>query len=500
MDLRDYMRTLVKRWKLIAGFAALGLLGATAASLLATPVYQANTQLFVAVKADPNDTSSALQGTSFTSQRVKSYAAIVNSPRILQPVISQLNLRMSPSALASEVSASVPLDTNLITVSVTNTDPQSAARIADAVGAAFSSYISEIEQVDSQGNSLVKASVVRPAESPGTPVSPRLKLNLALGLIVGLAIGVGLAVLREHLDTSVKDEDDIEAISNDLGRQLNVIGAIGKDPTAAKMPLIVNADPQSKRAEAFRQLRTNLQFVDVDNPPRSIVVTSSVANEGKSTTAANLAITLAQAGLRVALVEADLRRPKLANYMGVERAVGLTDILVGRATATEVMHPFGTLPLKFLPAGRPAPNPSELLGSRAMLTLLRELENSHDIVLLDAPPLLPVTDAAVMSALAGGALLVVRADSTTREQVEEAAEALYTVDARLLGVVLSIVPGRRKSAYDYHYAYPSTDGRARKVTPQSSNGDSTTYKANGRRRGAKGAASTSSRSGRGSRS
>jgi len=463
VELRDYVRTLGKRWKLVTACALLGLAIAGGITVIATPVYQARTQLFVAVKTDPSNISSAFQGTSFTEQRVKSYAAIINNPNVLQPVINEQNLRVSAQKLATEVSASVPLDTNLISVLVRDPDAQKAARIADAVSAEFATYVAQIEQTDSKGDSLVKVSVVRPAEVPTVPISPRVKLNLVLGLLLGLAVGIGAALLRENLDTTVKNEDDLEAIAHDLGRPLNVIGAITKDPGAAKAPLIVNADPQSKRAEAFRQLRTNLQFVDIDNPPRSIVITSSLAVEGKSTTAANLAITLAQAGLRVALVEADLRRPKLATYMGIEGAVGLTDVLVGRAKATDLMQSWGNLPLSFLPSGRPAPNPSELLGSRAMLNLLRELEVSHDIVLLDAPPLLPVTDAAVMSALAGGALLVVRVNSTTRDQVEEAAEALYAVDARLLGVVLSMVPNRgRKNTYGYEYAYPSNERRPKR--------------------------------------
>ena len=415
---------------------------------------------------------------------MKSYAAIIDSPKC-SAGHHRARPRLTPG-LGLDVRGDVPLDTNLINVTVDEHDPAQAAAIADAVSAQFATYIGEIEQADSTGRLARQGQRRPPGRGPRRRRSRRGSSSTSRSACSSASPSASaLAVLRENLDTSVKDEDDIEAISHDIGRPLNVIGAIGKDSAATKTPLIVNADPQSKRAEAFRQLRTNLQFVDVDNPPRSIVITSSLAVEGKSTTAANLAITLAQAGLRVALVEADLRRPKLADYMGVEGAVGLTDVLVGRGKVDDLMQPWGNLPLSFLPSGRPAPNPSELLGSRAMLTLLQELEAQFDIVLLDAPPLLPVTDAAVMSALAGGALLVVRVGSTTRDQVEEAADALHSVDARLLGVVLSMVPEPRPQVrrYDYEYAYPTDDRRRRAPQPARAHRErrATTYQRRPRR-------------------
>ena len=479
MDLRDYVRTLGKRWRIVVLMALLGIAGAVAATLLTTPTYQAKTQLFVSTTTG-SSVSDAVAGSSFAQQRVKSYAEIIDSPRVLNTVVNDLNLDVSATELASRVKATVPLGTTLINVSVEDTNAEQAAKIADAVSAQFARYVGQIETPTADGTSLVKVSVVRPAEVPGTPISPRTKLNLALGLIVGLALGIGLALLRESIDTTMKSEDDLEDVARTTGQPLPILGSIAKDPAAAKRPLIVHSDPQSPRAEAFRQVRTNLQFVDIDNPPRSIVITSSLPEEGKSTTAANLAITLAQAGLRVALVEADLRRPRLATYMGLEGAAGLTDVLVGRAKLQQMLVPWGGLSLSVLPSGRSAPNPSELLGSHAMLSVIRELEQTFDIVLLDAPPLLPVTDAAVMSALAGGAILIVRLGSTTHDQVESGVESLKSVDARLLGVVMTM--GKAKSArstYGYDYSKPEggssspassgrrSSGGARDVVPTS---------------------------------
>ena len=449
MDLRDYFHTISKRWRVVAAATLIGLAAAAAVTLSSPKIYSASSQLFVSVQTTTPDVAAANQGNLFTQQRVTSYAEIVDSPLLLEPVAAQLGLSgEDAAALKDGVSADAPLDTTLINVSVSNRSAEQAARIANAVSTRFATVITELEQGEGADQSLVKVTVVRQAEVPDAPVSPRPKLNLALGLLLGLALGAGLAVLRETVDTSVKSPEDVESVASD-GDAISVIGGIAFDRNSTDNPLIVQDDPHSPRAEAFRQLRTNLQFVDVDNPPRSIVVTSSVPNEGKSTTAANLAITMAQAGVRVALVEADLRRPKVSSYLGLDNAAGLTTALIGRAATTDLLQPWGNQPLKVLPSGPTAPNPSELLGSHQMLTLIRELENDFDLVVIDAPPLLPVTDAAVLAALAGGAIVVVRSGRTSKEQLRRAVENLRAVDARVLGAVLNMV-NVKSGRYDYY--------------------------------------------------
>lgn len=467
MDLRDYFRTIVKRWRIVAACFLVGICLASVATLTATPVYQAEAQLFVSVQTGSDDASAANQGNNFAQQRVTSYAAIVSSPLVLEPVIADLGLTDGAAGLSGRVTASVPLNTNLLNVVVTDTDPARAAQVANAVSSQFARVIADLEKPADTGRSLVKVTVVRQAGVPTAPIEPRAALNLALGGLLGLMLGVGLAVLRETLDTTVKSSDDIARI--DTAEGVSILGGIAHDSDAAKRPLIVQADPHSTRAEAFRQLRTNLQFVDIDNPPRSIVITSSLPGEGKSTTAANLALTLAQAGLRVALVEADLRRPKVSAYLGLENAVGLTSVLIGRARVSDLLQQWGHLPLNVLPSGPTAPNPSELLGSHHMRAVIEELETTHDVVLLDAPPLLPVTDAAVLSALAGGALVVVRVGRTRREQLGRAIDNLRAVDARVLGVVLNMTPSRNR-AYGYEnygsYAPEPTGTNAGDVLPR----------------------------------
>lgn len=452
MDLRDYIRLLRRRWKLIVLCMLLGLGAAAAATVSQPKVYTASFQFFVSAQdgsaASNPGINGAYQGGLFTQQRVKSYAGILQSPRVGQLVAADLRLQRSPASLSKQISATAPLDTTLISLSVTDHDPVLAQRIAQSVGVQFPKLVNQLERPANGGSAPVKVSVIQPAALPGSPTSPRPKLNLALGLLVGLAVGVGGAVLRETLDTSVKSPEQAEEL---VGAPM--LGAIGYDSDATKHPLVVHTSPNSSRSEAFRQMRTNLQFVDIEHELRSIVITSSIPGEGKSTTACNLAISLAQAGVRTVLLEGDLRRPRVAEYMGLEGAVGLTSVLLGRVSLEDALQPWGDGTLQVLASGALPPNPSELLGSAGMEELLRRLEGMADIVLVDAPPLLPVTDAAVLGGMTSGLLMLVRSNRTSREQVKRAAATARAVGATTLGAILNAVPTSGPDAYAYGYGY-----------------------------------------------
>jgi len=447
VDLREYISLLRRRWLLIASVTVLALLAATAATMLTTPRYESRTQLFVSTQGGSNSADLA-QGSSFSQQRVKSYAEIVTSPLVLGPVIDKLGLDTTPAELGRSVTADAPLDTVLIDVAVRDASPVRAERIAAAIGTQFSATIVSLEQPLTGDRAPVRATVVQASTLPTSPVTPRVPLNLALGLLVGLALGVAAAVLRSLLDTSVRSEADVREVTGAA-----VLGAIAYDPDAAKRPLIVQADPHGARAEAFRQLRTNLQFVELTAGSRSIVFTSSVPDEGKSTTTANLALTLAAAGSTVALVEGDLRRPKVADYLGLEGAVGLTDVLIGQAELDDVLQPWGDGTMQVLACGTIPPNPSELLASDAMRVVLAELATRFDHILVDAPPLLPVTDAAILSRLVGGVVVVVGAKRVHRDGLRRALESLASVDARILGTVVNRLPTKGPDAQGYGYGY-----------------------------------------------
>ncbi|KQP57910.1 chromosome partitioning protein [Agreia sp. Leaf283] len=450
MELRDYLRILQKSWILIAILLLLGIAAAAAFSILQTPKYSSSAKVFVSTSGG-STVADLQQGNTFTQQRVKTYADLTTTPIVLLPVIADLQLDLSSGELASMISASAPLDTTLIEITVTSEDPALAAEIATAVSASLTQVVENIETSgdDVQAISPVKLTLVQHAESAQAPVSPNVPLYIALGGVIGLALGVGVAALREALDNRVRNERDVEVITD-----APILGGIVFDPKANERPLIVHDDPRSPRAESFRTLRTNLQFLDVGRTNRAFVVTSSIQSEGKSTSTANLAIALADTGARVLLVDADLRRPKLHEYLGLEGAVGLTDLLIGTAEPEDVIQPWGKNDLFVLPAGKIPPNPSELLGSEALTRLLNEFNRAFDVVLFDSAPLLPVTDAAILARTVGGTIVICAAGKTHKNQLKGALAALNNVDAPVSGIVLTMLPTKGPDAYGYgRYGY-----------------------------------------------
>ena len=233
-----------------------------------------------------------------------------------------------------------------------------------------------------------------------------------------------------------------------------VIGVILRDDTLQEKHAIERGST-SRTAEAYRQLRTNLQFLNVDEPPKVIMISSAVPSEGKTTVAVNLALTLAEAGRSVILVEGDLRRPRVTRYLGMVGGAGLTNILAGSAEVEEVLQPYGDGDLQVIAAGPTPPNPSELLASSQMFKLIDELRGKNDFVLIDAPPLLPVADASGLAVIVDGVVLSVRYGSTRKEQLQQTRATLDRVGARTLGVILNIVPPKAEviSAYGYGYGY-----------------------------------------------
>lgn len=447
MELRDYIRVLRKNWLLIVVITLVGLGAAAGYSLTRTPTYESTSKVFVSAQGT-SSVAELQQGNSFTQARVSTYVSLVTTQTVLVPVIGELGLNVSSEELAAKVDASAALNTLIINITVADPDPVLAAELADAIAESLAQTVEAIEKPASGAESPVRLTQVQQAQVASSPASPNVPVNLALGFLVGLALSIGIAVLREVLDTRIRTERDVRELT-----EAPIIGGIAFDPKAKERPLIVQEDPRSPRAESFRALRTNLQFIEFDGR-KSFVVTSSIQSEGKSTTAANLAIAMADAGLRVMLVDADLRRPKLASYLGLEGGAGLSDVLASRAQLADVVQRWGRQNLYVLLAGTVPPNPSELLGSKAMAQLVGDLESAFDVVLFDMPPLLPVTDAAIVAKSVGGAIVVVGAGRTTRHQLEGALTSLEQVGARVGGLVLTMIPTKGPDAYGYgRYGY-----------------------------------------------
>jgi capsular exopolysaccharide synthesis family protein len=452
MTLNDYLRVLRERWIIILTAVLLGLGSAAGVWLLRPPEYTAALTMYVSAQT-ADTTSTAYQGAQLSEQRVKSYVELVTSPRVSQEVIASLRLAELPDDLVERVTATSSIDSVLIDITVTDRSPEQAARIANAVGQSLTRLVNELERpVSAAALPPVAVRMVQPAAPPIEPSSTSLPVLLALGLVAGLAIGGGTALVRNALDTSIKAPEQLRHVT----RAPN-LGVIAFDPHVPKRPLTVHEDQQAPRAEAFRQLRTNLQFIDVDHPPKVIVVTSSLPYEGKTTTLANLAIALASAGGRILVIEADLRRPRLADLLGLDRAVGLTSVLAGRLGPAQAIQHWAGGGIDVLASGPLPPNPSELLASQQMVRLLGELRTEYDTVLIDTPPLLPVTDAAAVAPATDGVVLVCRFKATSSEQVAEAVEALPSASTVLLGTVLTMVPPTGPRAYARYNAYYRSD-------------------------------------------
>lgn len=452
MELHTYITIARKRWRVISLVALVFLGLAAAGSALATKVYESNAQFFVSTTG-ASDSGALLQGSTFTQQRVKSYAQLLTTPRVLDQVAQSTGV--DPNLLERQVSATTPPDTVLINVAVRDPDPEAARSIAAAITEVFPDTVTELETPSGAEASPVKVTVVQPPSVPTTPVSPQPLRNIALGLLLGVLAGLGAGLLRETLDRSIKSLDDLKTVTNKP-----VLGQISFDADAPKRPLIVEVDPRSPRSEAFRALRTNLTFIDAADHPQTIVITSSLTGEGKSTVTMNLAMTMAQAGVRLCLIEADLRRPKVLEYMGLDGSVGLTDALIGHAEVRDVLQQYGDTGLWVVGAGSIPPNPSELLGSPAMRTVLAELGGHFDQIIIDAPPVLPVTDAVVLSTVADGVIVVAGAGLVERDHLSQSLDAIESVNGKVLGIVLNRIPrsdGDQYSRYSYTYSLPEEE-------------------------------------------
>jgi receptor protein-tyrosine kinase len=458
MELRDYLRIARRRWMTILVVTLLAITATALFTLRATPQYASSARLFISTPESTSD--QAYTGGLFSQGRVMSYADLLTGEEISRRVVDRLNLDQSPRDLAEQITAVAKPDTVVLSITVVDSGPERAQLLTQTVAEEFVLYVKELETPEGKTTAPVKASIVDRATDPDEPVSPRPVRNLALATIVGLLLGAGGAILRETLDTSVNTPEELANAANNAP----LLGSINFDKDAIVRPLITDLNGHAPRVESFRVLRTNLQFVNVDHESKVYVVTSSVPEEGKSTTVSNLALTLAHSGENVVLVEADLRRPKAAEYLKLEGSVGVTTILMGRVDIDDAMQS-GPWNLKVIAAGSIPPNPAELLQSAAMKSLIKELRERFDIVLIDAPPLLPVTDAAILASSSDGAILIARHGKTTRDQISVAVGRLESVGAHLLGTVANMTPARRGSyGYGYSYGYAPEAGRSKKDT------------------------------------
>ncbi|MFQ1003406.1 polysaccharide biosynthesis tyrosine autokinase [Modestobacter sp. SSW1-42] len=454
----DLLQTLRRDVRIVVAGLLLGLAVAAALSATAERTYASSTQLFVGTGGS-TASADAYEGNLFSQQRTASYAEVLTSQELAQRVVAATGLPLTAREVAGKVAATPLPETVVLDVVVTDTSAERAQLIATALAQQFIQRVSELEAPANATSPVVSITVLQPADLDPTPVSPDTAGNLWRGAAVGLVLGIAVVLVRSRLDRTVREVDDVEQATG-----APVIGRVFADRELARKPLTAGAGGQSPNAEAFRALRVNLRHLGSESGPRVVVVAGALPGEGATTVASELAVSLARAGGRVVLVDADLRRPQVRRRLQLPDGPGLTELLTGAAQLSDVVQQWGDGPgLAVLGAGALPADPEALLGSPAMAALLRDLRESRDVVVLDAPPLLPVVDAAVLSAQADACLLVARYGRTRRGHLAEAAAAVARVRVPALGVVLTRLPHRARVATTGSMSYAADRQRRRAV-------------------------------------
>lgn len=461
MGLTDYARVARRYWKHITVVTLIVAVAAMAWGAVRPRIYAAEASAVVLAVGTDN-VSSLLAGDTLAKARAKNYKSLAESRLVADKVRDSTGLGMTSDALLGAITVSVPRDTAEIRITAESADPSTAQRVANAWVIELGKQIQDRETAAAAAGqpgatvtpplSLVP---LDPAAVPTDAVTPGLGLTGAFGLAVGLLLGYASALLRDRLDRRLRTAAEVEHLSS-----VPVIGTLpvdlrltGENKVLGGVPAATSPGARGESpafAEALREVRTNLTFLDVDNPPRIIVVTSSVSGEGKSTIAANLASAMSVGGDPVIVVDGDLRHPTMAKIFGVVPGIGITDILTGKAEVDDVLQHRSDLPnLSILGSGRIPPNPSELLSSHAMKQLIDSLAEKATVI-IDAPPLLPVTDAVLLARIADGAIVVVRAGQTTKDQLTKSLGNIRKVNAAVLGTLLNCVPAKEFDGYTYY--------------------------------------------------
>jgi capsular exopolysaccharide synthesis family protein len=437
MDIKVYLKILRNRWWLLLLGPVLAAAAAFYISKQLTPIYATSTTLLVNQTQTPGTVQ---YNDILTSERLtNTYAELVRRPLILENVIRRLDLPMTYPELSSKMTVSAIANTQLLKIVFEDPDPVRASIIANTTAQEF--IDDNAKQLGRPGS----VSVAQEATVPSSPAKPNVKLNTVLAGILGLLVVGSLAVLLEYLDDTVKPEDETE-----LALGVPMLGVVRKHkPYRGKVVGPVNQEA----AEAYQALRTNIHFAGVGKKLRSIVITSASPREGKSTTGAGLAVALAQAGSRVILVDADLRRPSVHEIFDLPNTFGLTNLILLEAQEPgPALLSSGTPNLSILPSGPIPPNPADLLMSPEMEALMASMSEKADYVIYDTPPVMAVTDANILGGRTDGVLLVGLSGTTRTSSLRHTIQELTRTNAKILGLVVNRVRSKPRAYYTY---YPS---------------------------------------------
>lgn len=439
MIVRAVLSALRRRWWILVACLVLGGIASGATALMQKPTYTSNAHLLVAT---PNIDQSAQvpPGGITTQQRAVNYAAMVTGSTIVDQVISELGLTQTAPVLVQNTHVTVMSGTTIIQIAVEDTDPAQAQRIAHAYAAALVATVPKVEKASGVTNSPATITLTDDADLPQLPTSTSRSSIVELGVIGGIIVGALLIWVLEYLDTHLRDPRKLAATSG-----YPVLGTIVDDPDSTGN-LITSSPVHGPHVESYRSLRTALQFLDIEGSSPVFAVVGASPGTGTSTAAANIAISMAQAGQRTMLIDADLHRPRLAELLGLTApGAGLSGVLSGTAAVAQETVRWEPGGIDVLPAGAPPTLPTELVQSKSMDDLLAKLRDRYDVIVLDTPPLNEFTDGALLTAAADGAILITRFGDTRAEDVTTAIARLSMVRARVLGSVLVGAPARADS-------------------------------------------------------
>jgi polysaccharide biosynthesis transport protein len=444
VELLDYLHVVRRRMVLILVIVVGCVAGAGIATAFQPTTYQTSARLIVSGASSVSSVDE-ISRRELAVQRAVAFSQIATTGPAVTAAINSASAAgpFKPCASPSVSSGADGTDP-FLTVTVTDCDPRQAAAVANAYVKILPTVLKSLDQVNAAVPEEVSSLGAAPV--PTSPFSPRLLRNLLIGLIIGLGLGAVAAFVREGLDRRLRDSDEVEDATGS-----SILGVIPTELDGVRTPVLTH--PMSARAEGYRKVRTNLTFSGATGMPRSLLITSAVSGEGKTTLATNLALACARTGQRVALVDADLRRPMVSTYLDITESLGLTSVIAGEATLAEAMTAIDEGRIDVLGSGPIPSNPSELLGSVRMSAMLEELRATHDIVIVDAPPVLPVADALVLVGEVDAVVLVTKVGETTRERLKQAAEAILQVRGNLVGIVPNAVVQREDSAYAYAYRH-----------------------------------------------
>jgi len=460
----DFVRLMRRHWALLLVTGLIGVLTA-GAYVLTRPVIYVAASTGMVVAGDSQSTGGALSGSQVAEQRATAYLTLLGTRSVADRTATELEAVRNPEAAQGSATGQLIPNTSFIRITATGTTAKNAQDLANATLNAVATEALTVETYSqAQGRQLTRNEMEKltsvyllpyePALVPSSPQRTNLLLNLLMGLGAGLVLGAVIAFVRHQFDVRVRSQPDVEETTGGA-----VLGIVPETKDLKRQRTAGAIGTMGHAGESLRQLRTNLRFVNVDEPPKAVVITSPSPGEGKSMIATNLAQVIAKSGRDVVLLDCDLRKPMQAQAFGVDAQIGLTQVLAGDVFVRDALVDTDVRRLRLLPAGRIPPNPSELLGSRRMQEVIDELARDAFVV-IDAPPMLVVTDAGLLAVASDGVILIGVVGKTTKGELALCAKQLDQLGASLLGTVLNKAP--RKAQGDVLYGYGAGGYRYRR--------------------------------------